>query len=249
MQTANAHRDEFARLIRVPDIRGCLKYIDTYDDFYDAILDFHPNANMLQLACNFRLDRVAFALIDKKCNLTYQNKNGVTAMMYANCYELKDVVTYIIDKLTDITTRNISHGLSEMMYICDNQNTDNVIKMIDLGYDIYYINKYNESLFTRAMDHNVEQVVTKLIDIDTDFIDQLEQYYDMNKGCRDKTYHNIMKYCADKHDAIKREIIATMNDVSPTNMLYQSFRSTYAVQLTNIICDYIILHVLPIKKS
>ncbi|AYV79850.1 MAG: hypothetical protein Faunusvirus64_3 [Faunusvirus sp.] len=50
-----------------------------------------------------------------------------------------------------------------------------------------------------------------------------------------------MKYCVDKRDAYKNKIIATMNDVSPTNMLYQSFHTTYAVELVDIICDFILL--------
>ncbi|AYV79853.1 MAG: hypothetical protein Faunusvirus64_6, partial [Faunusvirus sp.] len=36
-------------------------------------------------------------------------------------------------------------------------------------------------------------------------------------------------------------IIDAMNDASPANVLYRSFHTTYAVELVDIICDFILL--------
>ncbi|AYV79594.1 MAG: hypothetical protein Faunusvirus25_12 [Faunusvirus sp.] len=247
MQTIEAHRDKFIDLVRACNETGCLEYIAKYDDFYDAIIDNGSRPNMLQMVCANKLSKVAVALIDRKCNLTYQNSYGFTALMYANCYELKDIVTYIIDKSMDCTTRITTYDeLSEMMYLCDyRHDVKNIIKMIDCGYNIYYKNKYHRSLFMVAIDNCLEQVVKKLVDIDTCFIDEFKQYYDTETDTdrfkNPKFDMTIMKYCVDKRDTIKREIITTMNYASPTNMLYQSFHTTYAVELVDVICDFILL--------
>ena len=255
-----AHKKKFADLIASGDERGCLKYIMKYDDFYDAITSDYSGLSMLQYACMYRLAKVALALIDKNCDLTHKNSHGSTALIYASCYELNNVTAAIIDKSIDTKTRSrTSGGQSEMMYLCSNRDVGNVIKMIDKGYDIYYKNDANDSLFTQAIHYESQEVVQKLLDIDIYFVEEFKILY--CKGyINDKFYQDIMKYCRNKRDTIKREIIATMNndaksipnknsvtkdvifiEVSPTNVLYQSFHTTYAVQLVNIICDFILL--------
>ncbi|AYV79424.1 MAG: hypothetical protein Faunusvirus13_17 [Faunusvirus sp.] len=246
MQTFEAIRDakcnEFVRLVRIQNEKDCLEYIAKYDGFYDATVDMHDRMNMLQLACTYKLDQLAIALIDKKCNLTHQDNGGFTALAYASYHDLTHVVTYIIDKLTDRTTRTTLYLQSEMMYLCDcSRDTKSVIKMIDCGYDIYYKNHRNESLFTVAINCRAGEIIIKLIDIDTDFIKEFNTLYTNPKCKKNKFHHNITKYCVGKYDAYKCEIIATMNDASPTNMLYQSFRTIYAVKLVDIICDFILL--------
>ncbi|AYV79417.1 MAG: hypothetical protein Faunusvirus13_10 [Faunusvirus sp.] len=252
MSSINAHRDEFMRLLNMGDENKCIEYINEYDDFYDTTYRTRyygsvEEQNMLMHACDHRLSRVAKALIDKKCNLTYQDKSGYTALMTASTNNLCDVVTYIIDKLPDTTTRCLTYGhqYSEMMSLCcyseNNNNDANVIKMIDRGYDIYYMTYHNQTLFRTAIEYKLENIVTKLIDKDDDFISQFKQYYDIQWWTEDGFYYNIAKYCTNKRDGVKREIIATMNDASPANMLYQSFHTTYAVQLVDIICDFILL--------
>ena len=240
MQTMDARRTEFVRLLETYDEQGSLEYITKYDDFYDAIMNDQYRTNMLQHACRYRLERVALALIDKNCDLTYQDHFGITALMIAGCYELKNVVAYIIDKSPDTTTRNSNQGMSEMMYICLDKDIKNLIKMIDRGYDIYYKNDINESLFTYAVKHMVGEVVKKLIDIDINFASEFNILYNKTEN-KDKFYDDIGKYCRDKRDAIKTRIIATMNDASPANALYKSFHKTYAIQLVDVICDFIIL--------
>ncbi|AYV79814.1 MAG: hypothetical protein Faunusvirus57_2 [Faunusvirus sp.] len=112
----NARVAAFAKLVCSHDEQGCLKYIDKYDDFYNAI-HIDNDVNMLQLACAHILNRVAIALIDKKCDLAYQNKYGLTSIMYASWYGLTNVVSYIIDKSTDITIRTTQDGTSEIMML------------------------------------------------------------------------------------------------------------------------------------
>ena len=240
-------RTEFIILLNTGKIKECLEYIDKYDDFCDAS-DGHQN--MLMSACMYQSEPVAIALIDKKCDLTYQNKNGFTALMYASCYALKNVAMYIIDNMADTTTRKIYNGISEMMYICFDPYVDCVIRMIDRGYDIYYKTDDNETLFTKTVFQQMEQVVKKLIDIDTNFIDEFSALYNNNPPyvkdkfyIKDKFYDNIVKYCHDKYSDYKREIISAMNDTTPTNALYQSFRNTYAVELVDVICDFILLRI------
>jgi hypothetical protein len=118
---------------------------------------------------------------------------------------------------------------------------DNVIRMIYRGYDIYHKNDIGESLFTRAIQYKTEEIVIKLIGIDTNFIDEFNTWYCDLWHTKDVFYYNIIKYCIDKYDGYKREIIMVMNDASPTNALYQSFHTTYAVQLVDVICDFILL--------
>ncbi|AYV79414.1 MAG: hypothetical protein Faunusvirus13_7 [Faunusvirus sp.] len=238
----NAHRDEFVSLVCKYDEIGCLEYIDKYDDFYDAVMNNYCRQNMLQLTCTYKLTKVAIALIDRKCDLTHQNSDGFSALMYANYYGLLNVTKYIIDKCTDYTTRTTRYGLSEMMYLCNNRDATNVIKMIDRGYDIYYKNVDDRSLFTTATKFYFrnEQIIKKLIDIDTNFIKEFNTIYDDPKHKKDELYYDIAKYCTDKRDAYKCEIIVTMNDKSTTNALYQSFHTTYAVGLVDVICDFLI---------
>ena len=230
-----AHRDEFIELMRTGDEDKCIEYIMKYDDFYGAISIYQEN--MLQIACGSQLATVAMALIDRKCNLTHQNRNGSTALMYASCYGLNNVVAYIIDHSTDIATRNSAHGTSEMMYLCARRDEENIIKMIEYGYDIYYKSDIKRSLFTEAIYYKLGEVVKKLMDIDTNFINELNHYTEI----KDMFYHDITKYCRDKYDAYKDTIIATMNDATSTNALYQSFHTTYAVGLVDVICDFILL--------
>ncbi|AYV79716.1 MAG: hypothetical protein Faunusvirus42_1, partial [Faunusvirus sp.] len=216
--------------------------INKYDDFYNAkYLEGTYPLNMLQLACTKRLDQVAIALIDKKCDLTYHNNSGYTALIYAYVYELENVTAHIIDNIADITTRKITCNLSEMMYICDKKNINNVIKMIDRGYDIYCKSIMNMSLFTIAVHQQIEEIVKKLIDMDTDFVSQFNIQYIELVDKQHKFYNDIMKYCVDKRNTIKDTIIATMNDATSTNALYKSFHKTYAVVLVDVICDFILL--------
>ncbi|AYV79720.1 MAG: hypothetical protein Faunusvirus42_5 [Faunusvirus sp.] len=242
------HRDEFLKLVETNDEDKCIEYINKYNDFYDAIysLDTYGGVvkrNILMYICINKLSRVAKALIDKKCDLTFQDEYEYTALMYASSYGLYDVVAYIIDNSLDMTTRcNHKLKLSEMMFLCyKRDNNANIVKMIDKGYDIYYKNDGDESLFTEAINNGRNQVVKKLIDIDTDFINGFNTYY--NKRIKNAFYDDIMKYCAAKRDTIKCEIITTMNEASPTNALYQSFHTTYAVGLVDVICDFILLKV------
>ncbi|AYV79815.1 MAG: hypothetical protein Faunusvirus57_3 [Faunusvirus sp.] len=116
--------------------------------------------------------------------------------------------------------------------------------MIDRGYDIYNKNKYRDSLLRIAIGQNMIQVVKKLADVHDDFADQFKCCYKTLK--KDDLYNNIIQYCDDKRDSYKHKIIATMNDASPTNALYQSFRNIYAVQLVDVICDFILL---PMSKN
>ncbi|AYV79851.1 MAG: hypothetical protein Faunusvirus64_4 [Faunusvirus sp.] len=161
MQTIEAKRDKFVKLITTYKEQECLEYINKYDGFYSAT-DTNHNASMLQLACAHNADQLAIALIDKNCDLTHQNMFGHTALMYASWFKLNNVVTHIIDKLVDATTRVKSDGTSEMMYLCWSGDADNVVKMIDHGYDIYYKCHYKKTLFTEAIKHSLERVVKNL---------------------------------------------------------------------------------------
>ncbi|AYV79591.1 MAG: hypothetical protein Faunusvirus25_9 [Faunusvirus sp.] len=234
------HKHEFIELVHTRDEDKCIEYIKKYNDFYNAIVGGYTGLNILQYVCSYNLNRVAMALIDQNCNLTYQNSCGSTAMMYASCNKLNDVVTHIIDKSMDIKTRT-AYGVSEMMYICDQWDVENTIKMIDRGYDIYLKDGTNRTLFTRAIIRNLKKVVMKLIDIDTNFIDEFNISYRNSGHIKDEFYRDIIKYCADKRASYKDTIIATMDDASPTNALYNSFHTTYAVGLVDVICDFIIL--------
>ncbi|AYV79370.1 MAG: hypothetical protein Faunusvirus11_9 [Faunusvirus sp.] len=100
--------------------------------------------------------------------------------------------------------------------------------MIDRGYDIYYKNKNNMSLLTNAINACRYSVVKKLIDADTNFIGEFDTYCAINSLIKSDFRTNIIKYCRNKYDRYKREIIATMNDKSSTkksNALYQSFHT------------------------
>ncbi|AYV79421.1 MAG: hypothetical protein Faunusvirus13_14 [Faunusvirus sp.] len=246
MSSVKTHRDEFVRLARNNDKAGCLEYINLHDDFYDAMVNNYNWTDVLQEVCKYKLAEVATALIDKKCYLAHQDKWGYTAIMYACCNDLNDIVTYIIDKSTTIMTRSTDQGVSEIMYLCMCDDENNVMKMMDHGYDIYHKSHRNESLFTVAIKRNSKQIVKKLIDIDTDFIEQFNTLYHTHDRKKGDFYNDIAKYCVGKRNAYKHEIIATMNDASSTNMLYRSFHTTYAVQLVDIICDFLIL---PVIKS
>ncbi|AYV79817.1 MAG: hypothetical protein Faunusvirus57_5 [Faunusvirus sp.] len=232
---------EFIQLVEKRDEKACLEYIDKHDGFNDIIVDDALQRNMLQFVCTRELDNVAMALIDKKCDLQHQNIYGYTALMYASWNKLKNVTAYIIDRYTDTATRVTNCGSSEMMYICRRDDIENTIKMMECGYDIYYKNHKNETLFTLAVDRKLIPIMKKLIDIDTHFAQEFKTLH--NDPHHEETGFDIdiMKYCHDKHDAYKREIIMLMNDASPTNALYQSFHTTYAVQLVDIICDFILL--------
>ncbi|AYV79805.1 MAG: hypothetical protein Faunusvirus55_3 [Faunusvirus sp.] len=243
--------NEFICLVQKRNEHKCIDYINKYNDFYDAEFDNCFKASVLQTVCANELDQVAITLIDKKCNLTHQDISGFTPIMYASCYGLQNVVTHMIDNLADTATRKTNNGTSEMMYLCQGRDVNNIIKMIDRGYDIYYENDSNgenESLWIRAIIWEIKGVVEKLIDIDIFFADKFNTKYRHKKDeftkyrhRRDEFYINILKYCSDKRDVYKHTIIATMNDASPTNALYQSFHTTYAVQLVDIICDFILL--------
>ncbi|AYV79419.1 MAG: hypothetical protein Faunusvirus13_12 [Faunusvirus sp.] len=267
MSSAEAHRDEFIKLLKTQSEDKCIEYINKYNDFYDTIYANQGDENMLMYTCHRGLSRVAIALIDKKCDLTYQVGCGYTSLIYASLYLLYKVVAHIIDNSQDTITRcsKIGRQCSEMMFLCrDSNNNSSLIKMIDKGYDIYYQTSYDkESLITEAIEYENVDIIKKLIDIDTDFAKIFNIYY---KKYKIKNYkydaivkyindrHNaykheiiatmndaIVKYINDRHNAFKHEIIAIMNDASPTNMLYQSFHTTYAVQLVDVICDYILL--------
>ncbi|AYV79412.1 MAG: hypothetical protein Faunusvirus13_5 [Faunusvirus sp.] len=115
--------------------------------------------------------------------------------------------------------------------------------MIERGYDIYYKTSSNSSLFTEAISHRSKEIVQKLLDIDTCFAYEFNARYSTPRYTKDDFYYDIAKYCRDKRDTYKREIIATMDDASPTNVLYQSFHTTYAIELVDIICDFILLQI------
>ncbi|AYV79806.1 MAG: hypothetical protein Faunusvirus55_4 [Faunusvirus sp.] len=248
MLSVEAHRDAFMSLLRSEDNTGCIKYIDEHDDFYNMKFEEY-GTNMLQWTCIYKRDKVAIALIDKKCDLTYKNGFNQTALSYALLHGQRNIAAHIIDNLQDTATRNITmhgHYVSELMMLCNYDDTNNVIKMIDKGHDIYYETDsdklYYKSLFTIALVMHNEVIAKKLIDIDTDFIIKFK-YYNNVLTISQKMRNKIMKYCADKYDAYKHKIIDTMNSASPTNALYQSFHTTYAVQLVDIICDFILLRI------
>ncbi|AYV79589.1 MAG: hypothetical protein Faunusvirus25_7 [Faunusvirus sp.] len=251
MLSAEAHRDEFIKLVDTGDEDKCIEYINKYNDFYDTIYDKWTSwgitkINILMHTCWRRLPKVAIALIGKKCNLTYHDDSrGYSALTVASINQLHDVVAHIIDNLSDTTTRFYSTGsaISEMMYLCLNGNNNaNIIKMINKGYDIYYHSPYSKSvtLFTTAVRYGNMDMAKKLIDIDIDFAEKIKIYYGEHK-IDDNFYNRIVKYINDKRDAYKHTIIATMDDASPANALYQSFHTTYAVGLVDIICDFILL--------
>ena len=235
-----AHRDKFIGLVKACDETGCLECIAKYDDFYNAIAANYSGINMLQLACLYRLEHVALTLIDRKCDMRHRDNYGSTALMYAICYGLTNVVADIINK-SDVATRITLSGSSEMIYLSAYKDEKNIIKMINRGYYIYYKNDRNESLFTEAIVYKLKEVMQKLIDIDTCFAEEFNILYRNMAYMKDEFYHNIIKYCVDKRASYKYTIIATMNDATPTNALYQSFHTTYAVQLVDIICDFILL--------
>ncbi|AYV79718.1 MAG: hypothetical protein Faunusvirus42_3 [Faunusvirus sp.] len=249
--SVKAHRDKFIKLVDTGNEYKCIKYINKYDDFYDTIY-YEPGlaaeiSNMLIYVCKRGLSRVAIALIDKNCDLTYQDNYGYTALMIASSYGLHDVVAYIINNQQDTTTRCSEYGYnhSEMIHLCHNTNPNgndtNIIKMINRGYDIYY-KSLDSSLFTAAIQCKNTNLAEKLIDIDINFVEEFKIYCEINK-VDTNFYNTIVKYINNKHADYKDTIIATMNDASPANMLYQSFRNTYAVALVDVICDFILLKV------
>ncbi|AYV79462.1 MAG: hypothetical protein Faunusvirus15_13 [Faunusvirus sp.] len=236
--------DGFRKLARQNDEIGCLKYIDKHDNFRNIIYD---DTSILQYACDWRLKQVAFGLINRNCDLVFQDKRiHMTAMCHASNSGLISVVAYIIDKLPDTKTRYLFSGTSEMMYLCNNnRNVNNILKMIKLGYDIYYKldrhiynTRTDKSLLTAAIDAKLEPIVKKLLDINNNFIAEFNAYYDVRSLKKDEFHDNIVNYYT--KILYRQAIITEMNDVSATNMLYQSFRKIYAVDLVNIICDFII---------
>ncbi|AYV79808.1 MAG: hypothetical protein Faunusvirus56_1, partial [Faunusvirus sp.] len=147
--------------------------------------------------------------------------------------------------LSDTTTRTFNTGsnISEMMFLCgDNNNNTNIIKMINKGYDIYYHSPYDMSvtLFTRAIKYGNMNMVKTLINIDINFAEKIKICCDKYK-MEGNFYNTLAEYINDKRDTYKHTIIATMDDASPTNALYKSFHTTYAVGLVDIICDFILL--------
>ncbi|AYV79852.1 MAG: hypothetical protein Faunusvirus64_5 [Faunusvirus sp.] len=245
MQTIQAHRNEFIRLLGEYDEKSCLEHIDKYDDFYNVTYS-GSDINMLQYACMYRLVNVAIALIDRKCDLTYEDNNGHSALIYASSYGLKTVVTHIINNRIEPASQYKStiNKISEMMYLTNGEDTNNVGNMIDKGYDVYYeyTDPFNRtiSLLSTAIAKNNGCIIKKLIDIDIDFIEKFNKYCNKNE-VNSNLYNYVKTYCVDKYDGYKNTIIAAMNDASPTNALYQSFRATYAVELVDVICDFILL--------
>jgi len=247
--SVEAKRDEFVKLVREYEEQDCIEYIAKHDGFYNAVLDYDYGdvckSDMLQMVCMRGLNRVAIALINKKCDLIYQDMDGWSAIMCASYKGLHDVVKLLIDNITDHTTRISFTGLSEIMHVCISNDVDNTLKMIDCGYDIYYKSNINntcyQSLFTVAIYHEVEKIVYRLLDTDICFADEFNILY--HNPTREKTeiYNNIMKYCQNIRNTYKQRIIATINDASSGNTLHYAFRNIYAIELVDIICDFIIL--------
>ncbi|AYV79463.1 MAG: hypothetical protein Faunusvirus15_14 [Faunusvirus sp.] len=235
-------RDGFIKLAQTHDETACLEYINKYDNFANLICK--NMSNMLQIACDYKLTNVAFALIDKNCDLAYRDEYGSTALMDAHTSGLHTVVARIIDKIPDITTTTFGvKKISEIMYLARYRtDADNVIKMIDRGYDVYYKTVGGVSLLTIAVDKQSHKIIKRLIDLDTYFAEQFKKYYNDKKS--GFFYHTITRYCKSKRATYRDTIIAVMNDPSEHNILYQSFRKTYVVELIDIICDFLILPII-----
>ncbi|AYV79809.1 MAG: hypothetical protein Faunusvirus56_2 [Faunusvirus sp.] len=245
MHSLDAIRDGFVELLKTHDETKCIKYIDKYDGFYNMTLS-DSSISILQYVCIYNLPRVARKLIDKNANVTYQNICGYTAIMYAASHDT--TVAYIIDNCNDVSTRatvDTYDPMSEMMYLCGFDQSDNIIKMIERGYDVYYETPEKLSLLKIAIHHKDKLIIKKLIDIDTDFATKFIANYKIYTGidAEREFYLTIVKYINNKYTDYRDMIVSVMNDESPDNMLYQSFSRTYAVELADIIRDFIILQV------
>ncbi|AYV79379.1 MAG: hypothetical protein Faunusvirus11_18 [Faunusvirus sp.] len=211
--TAYERANEFREIVYNDHNKSvrCLEYIDKYDNFYDTFSSGGFSA--LILACANGLELVAYKLIDRGAKVNIKCSSGHTPLSVAIRYG----------------------NMSQPQY------TNLIRTLIKNGADVSTI-QYEKSILLYALLKFVDrEIVMMLIEAGADYVDAFDKIKQIKltryNNIDDKYICELIEYIKDRY---RKQIILTIDDTSPDNQLFKSFRTTYVSGVINIITNFIL---------
>ncbi|AYV79201.1 MAG: hypothetical protein Faunusvirus5_10 [Faunusvirus sp.] len=178
-------------------------------------------------ACRDGFESGAELLIDSGANLDLQDNSGWTALIYA----CKDGLTYIVKKLIhakcNMNLRG-NYGWTALMHACYNNRSDIAKYLLSNGCDATLQNRNGYTAMYYAYD--LTDVIINMINLGVDFVNFIngDTYDNKNVMVRNHIF-NIYK----------KQITAVI-DNDETNAIQMCFKKIYAIELVDIICEFIL---------
>ncbi|AYV79697.1 MAG: ankyrin repeat domain-containing protein [Faunusvirus sp.] len=205
----------FNDLVRKDTVDECIRHINYYPQYYN---NYYRN---------------------KK-----NDETGFNPLVIACIWNRIDVVTALLDKKIYLNAQWGFNGKTALHIACHDGNTNIAFKLIHAGADVNIVDEFNYTPLHCCCSYNTSHSETENIAIE--LIQHGANFYNyINNSNLDKYLHLQLKL--DKcpkvrqhiYDKYRTGLISVINDTND-NPLKLSFRTTYAVDLMNIICDFIL---------
>ncbi|AYV79003.1 MAG: fibronectin type 3 and ankyrin repeat domains protein 1-like [Faunusvirus sp.] len=205
----------------------------------------------LMSACKYNSTTTAIRLINKhKCDKHMRDYKQQTALSIAIQYGSFDIARHLVVKhhIWELNIPDVN-GDTPFMIACRRASYEFIAFMIYKGVDINIKNKANNSALSYAIDYQPE-VCTLLLNHGADFIHVFETIHNSKfKGsdkirlCLKNKYRDaIIHIINNNKTGFKKQFNKLLLFVKykKHHPLYVSFKKTYAVDIIDIICNYII---------
>ncbi|AYV79529.1 MAG: hypothetical protein Faunusvirus20_12 [Faunusvirus sp.] len=215
---------EFIKLAYARDDDKCVAYVNANSDFHktEIYYNFAGDISPLMVACIHGLAKTVTALLNQNADVNYTDKHGTNAMIYSCCCSDKSYTLNIIKQLVahnaDVNHKN--HYNNSALLLADSCN------ITDVGQYLIQLSLNND-----AEDNN-KITSCNLTDLIDKYIDNKRHPFCMFTSTGYFVPSIRKRYC----EVIKHAV----DDVSENNMLAVSFRTTYVIQLVDLIAAYII---------
>ncbi|AYV79004.1 MAG: ankyrin-3-like [Faunusvirus sp.] len=235
-----------------------LNLYDVVDDMIRRGVD--PNLvnkqcdmNVLMVACRYNSLKTAYCLINNRtCNINIHIRNsiGQTALLIAIYYASYDIATYLITRYhvreLDIPNAN---GDTPLIIACKRPSRQIIANLLCRGVDVNIRNKAGYSALSYALCYQ-SAVCTLLLDHGVEFQHEFEDiadnkatYCDEIRLCLKNKYRDaIIHIINNNKTGFKKQFnkLLLFIKYKKHHPLYMSFKKTYAIDIIDIICDYII---------
>ncbi|AYV79450.1 MAG: hypothetical protein Faunusvirus15_1 [Faunusvirus sp.] len=205
----------------------CIKYIDTYTDFYNTqyCISSFKNITPLIYACICGNERIAAILIDKGANINTQCGDGITALIDAANHNMYNTVIKLIEHGADVNITTFNNKTA-LITACMSGYHNIAALLIQHGADVHVTTQYGSTALGQALNENFDTAIL-LMEHGADITDTNKWYKTMNP---ETNTHRAYRYMYTQYN---KSISAVVNgDIC--------FRQTYVPGLIEMICDFIL---------
>ncbi|AYV79654.1 MAG: hypothetical protein Faunusvirus33_8 [Faunusvirus sp.] len=230
-----------------------------------ALVDKKVNLNLqnkfgetaLYIACDLlintsqmkiQLENIIKCLIDAGADVNICNNSKYTPLMRLAIRNNIPLVLKILEHKGDVNLQN-RHGNTAIAIAIYNRHEDIAIMMIKSKCDIELVNETKNTPIMLAFEYGMTKLAAQLIDsgcvlnglqltkINADSIDDYVIHKLIDRDFDVSAISTIPRFNTYIHNRYKTAIVDTINDT--TSIIGTSFKTTYAIQLVDVICSYI----------